>query len=160
MPLIRSANHALLRVLMRPWRRDRIDHYIRHLAIDPEEPPGPNIVRSTFQTIDGKASGLLTHTSMMIAALGVSARVVANDYFEQGVIVGEIMLYLLVALGCLRCLSVFDAYSGEPLKDAVGEELILRRELYRLCNRAAILLTLIVLISLPLLYLYVPKKGA
>jgi hypothetical protein len=29
-----------------------------------------------------------------------------------------------------------------------------------LCNRAAIMLTLLVLLSLPLLYLYVPGKGA
>jgi uncharacterized membrane protein len=96
----------------------------------------------------------------MIVALGISAPVVANDYFEQGVIVVEIMFYLMVALGCLRCLSMFQDDLEKPAKEAARDELILRHKIFRLCNRAAIMLTLLVLLSLPLLYLYVPGKGA
>jgi hypothetical protein len=47
----------------------------------------------------------------------------------------------------------------KPAKEAARDELILRHKLFRLCNRAAILLTLLVLLSLPLLYLYVPRTG-
>jgi hypothetical protein len=48
----------------------------------------------------------------------------------------------------------------KPAKEAARNELILRHKIFRLCNRAAIMLTFLVLLSLPLLYLYVPGKGA
>jgi hypothetical protein len=88
----------------------------------------------------------------------VSAPVVADNHFEQGVIVLEIMLYLLVALGCLRCLSMFHRDASRPVEQVALEELIIRRELFKWCNHGAIMLTLLVFISLPLLYLYVPSK--
>ncbi len=159
MSLIRAMDRALYRAVTRDLRREHVERYVKHLAVDDEETIVPNVIGRGFQIIDTKASGLLTHTSMMIAALGVSAPVVADDYFEQGVIVVEIMLYLLVALGCLRCLSMFQNDLDKPEEGAARDELILRHELFKLCNRAAISLTFLVLISLPLLYLYVPAKG-
>jgi hypothetical protein len=159
MSLIRSIDRALYRVVTRDLPREHVDRYVKHLAVDDEETVVPNVIGRGLQIIDNKASGLLTHTSMMIAALGISAPVVANDYFEQGVIVAEIMLYLLVALGCLRCLAMFQNDLDSPQPDAARDEMILRHELFKLCNRAAIGLTVLVLISLPLLYLYVPTKG-
>ncbi|HUI13974.1 MAG TPA: hypothetical protein VL048_10965 [Xanthobacteraceae bacterium] len=159
MSLIRSLDRALYRVVTHDLRREHVEHYVKHLAVDDEDTVVPNVIGRGLQIIDNKAGGLLTHASMMIAALGVSAPVVANDYFEQGVIVAEIMLYLLVALGCLRCLSVFQNDLESPHPDAARDEMILRHELFKLCNRAAIGLTMLVLISLPLLYLYVPVKG-
>jgi hypothetical protein len=154
-----AIDRALFRAITRGWRRERIDQYVTNLAIDADETVVPNVIGRGFQIIDSKASGLLTHTSMMIAALGISAPVVANDYLERGVIVIEIMFYLLVALGCLRCLSLFQGELGAETKDTARDELILRRELLGRCNRGAILLTLLVLVSLPLLYLYVPQRG-
>ena len=159
MSLIRSIDRALYRVVTRDLPREHVDRYVKHRAGDDEETVVPNVIGRGLQIIDNKASGLLTHTSMMIAALGISAPVVANDYFEQGVIVAEIMLYLLVALGCLRCLAMFQNDLDSPQPDAARDEMILRHELFKLCNRAAIGLTVLVLISLPLLYLYVPTKG-
>jgi hypothetical protein len=159
MSLIQAIDRALYRVITHDLPREHVDRYVKHLAVDDAETMVPNVIGRGLQIIDNKASGLLTHTSMMIAALGVSAPVVANDYFEQGVIVAEIMLYLLVALGCLRCLSTFQNNLDSPQPDAARDEMILRHELFKLCNRAAIGLTMLVLISLPLLYLYVPTKG-
>ena len=43
---------------------------------------------------------------------------------------------------------------------AARDELILRHKIFRLCNRAAILLTVLVLLSLPVLFLYVPGRGS
>ncbi len=160
MNLIRAMDRALYRAVTRDLRREHVEKYVKHLAVDDEETVVPNVIGRGLQIIDTKASGLLTHTSMMIAALGVSAPVIANDYFEQGVIVVEIMLYLTVALGCLRCLSMFQNDLESPTQDEARDELILRHELFKLCNRAAISLTFLVLISLPLLYLYVPKGSA
>ena len=159
MPLIHTVDRLLYRVVTHELRNEHIERYVRHLAVDHDETSVPNVIGRGFQTIDNKAGGLLTHTSMMIAALGISAPVIANDYFEQGVIVVEIMLYLMVALGCLRCLSMFQDDLEKPAKEAARDELILRHKLFRLCNRAAISLTLLVLLSLPLLYLYVPARG-
>jgi hypothetical protein len=100
--------------------------------------------------------------SVMIAALGVAGHLVADDHLEDGVIVVEIMLYLLVAVACLRCMAIFDEHSvaHDPalVSTAVRDELILRRELYNICSRATIFLTVLIFISLPLLYLYVPKR--
>ncbi len=157
MSLIRTVDRALFHTITWGLRSEHVERYVTHLAVDHEDTSVPNVIGRSFQIIDNKASGLLTHTSMMIAALGISGRVVATDYFEQGVIVAEIMLYLLVALGCLRCLSMFQDDLDSPVKEAARDELILRHELFRLCNRATIMLTLLVLLSLPLLFLYVPE---
>ena len=158
--LIRVVDRVLYRAVTGDLPREHVDRYVNHLAVDHEETSVPNVIGRGLQIIDNKAGGLLTHTSMMIAALGISAPVVANDYFEQGVIEVEIMFYLLVALGCLRCLSMFQNDLDSPTNEAARDELIFRHKLFGLCNRAAILLTLLVLLSLPLLYLYVPQKGA
>jgi len=159
MSLRRTVDGTLYRIMTRGWSPEAIEGYAQHLAVDGDGSLGENPIARGFQIIDNKAGGLLTHTSMMIAALGVTAPVVADDRFEQGVIVIEIMLYLLVALGCLRCLSMFHRHQGLALKEMARQELIIRRELFEWCNRSAIVLTLTVFISLPLLYLYVPGKG-
>jgi hypothetical protein len=156
---IQNFDRFLYRTMTRGWPAERIERYTELLAVDGDGTLGPNPISRSFQILDAKAGGLLTHTSMMIAALGVSAPVVADNHFEQGVIIIEIMLYLLVALGCLRCLSMFHRDYKRPLQETALEELIIRRELFQWCNHGAILLTLLVFVSLPLLYLYVPEKG-
>ncbi len=153
----KALDRFLYRTMTRGWSREHIERYTEHLAVDGDGTLGPNPISRSFQILDAKAGGLLTHTSMMIAALGISAPVVADNHFEQGVIVIEIMLYLLVALGCLRCLAMFHRDAG-PLQELALTELIIRRELFKWCNFGAIMLTLLVFISLPLLYLYVPDK--
>ena len=118
----------------------------------------------TFASIDAKATGLLTHTSMMIAGLGLIAPIVADSDLEVGIVVSEIAIYLLIALGCLRCLSVFQAHeinnAGDGLQDIIHRELIIRSELYSLCIRSAIVFTIIVFSLLPILYSSSPGKPA
>jgi hypothetical protein len=152
-----AMDRFLYRTMTRGWPKERIERYTEHLAVDGDGTLGPFPISRSFQILDAKAGGLLTHTSMMIAALGISAPVVADNHFEQGVIVAEIMLYLLVALGCLRCLAMFHRDAG-PLHELALTELIIRRELFKWCNFGAITLTVLVFISLPLLYLYVPSR--
>ncbi len=158
--MIRSADRWLYDVITRGWPRARVENYIEVMKVDDPESALPGVISRTFELIDTKASGLLTHTSMMIAALGVSGRLVADSYLEDGVIVAEIMLYLLVAVACLRCMAIFNehsvAHAPSMVSDAVRDELILRRELYIRCNRAAIFLTALIFVSLPILYFYVP----
>jgi hypothetical protein len=170
--MIRAVDRLLFSAVTRGWPPARIESYIELLKVDDLEGAQSSrtskrkstagVISRTFQLIDTKASGLLTHTSMMIAALGVAGHLVADSHIEDGVIVVEIMLYLLVAVACLRCMAVFDEHSvaHDPALhgNAVRDELILRRELYNICNRATIFLTALIFFSLPLLYLYVPAK--
>ena len=117
----------------------------------------------TFASIDAKATGLLTHTSMMIAGLGLIAPLVADSEFEVGIVIMEMAIYLLIALGCLRCLSVFHAHEFEAAdhaQDVIHRELIIRAELYSLCIRTAILFTMVVFALLPLLYFWTLEKAA
>ena len=116
----------------------------------------------TFASIDAKATGLLTHTSMMIAGLGLIAPLVADSHFEVGIVVAEIAIYLLIALGCLRCLSVFRAHEfdvDDRVHAVIHRELIIRTELYSLCIRVAIVFTIVVFIMLPLLYFWTEKAA-
>ena len=119
-------------------------------------------VSHTFASIDAKATGLLTHTSMMIAGLGLIAPLVADNQIEVGIVVAEIAIYLLIALGCLRCLSVVRTHDfvglGDEAKGVVHRELIIRSELYSFCIRNAIVLTVVVFLLLPVLYFWTPGK--
>jgi hypothetical protein len=96
----------------------------------------------------------------MIAGLGISASFLTQHPIEEAVIVGEICLYLLIAIGCLRCLSVLNASDGAgtstELKKRVQRELLIRQELYRFCNRFTIRFTVLVFISLPLMLWWKP----
>jgi hypothetical protein len=160
--MIQAMDRLLYSAVTRGWPHPRIENYIGVLKVDDAGSALPNVVSRTFQLIDTKASGLLTHTSMMIAALGVAGHLVADSYLENGVIVVEIMLYLLVAIACLRCMAIFNehsiAHDPSMVSTAVRDELILRRELYIVCNRATIALTVLIFFSLPILYLYTPAR--
>jgi len=107
---------------------------------------------AAFQTLDTKASGLLTHVSMMIAGLGIVAPLLAQHRIEEVVIVSEIIVYLMIAIGCLRCLAVRTA--TELKGSNIERELIIKHELYRLCNQATIYFTILVFISFPIMLIW------
>ena len=107
---------------------------------------------AAFQTLDTKASGLLTHVSMMIAGLGIVAPLLAQHRYEEIVIVCEIIVYLLIAIGCLRCLAV--RTTTELKRSSVERELIIKHELYRLCNRSTIYFTIVVFVSFPIMLIW------
>lgn len=142
------------------WDAKKIANYEETLN-QRDKVMSPEVSR-TFASIDTKAAGVLTHVSMMIAGLGLLAPLVADSDFEIGVVVVEIGVYLLIAIGCLRCLTVFHTHefvgAGEHVQDIIQRELIIRTELYSLCIRAAIVFTIVVLFLLPVLYLWTPGK--
>ena len=146
----------LLNALTRNWDDSAIKEYPERLRRHEEAIPAP--IAEALQNIDSKATGLLTHASMMIAGLGLIAPLVANHAIEEAIIVAEMAVYLLLAVGCLRCLTVFspanfsDDNAGMLFR--IGQELLLRRELYGLCIRTAIVFTIVVVVTLPALYLW------
>jgi hypothetical protein len=129
-------------------------------ALENRDAEETDATTAAFQIIDTKAAGLLTHVSMMIAGLGICAPLLAQHWIEETVIVVEISVYLLIAVGCLRCLSVVRSLQshkeGDEVKHRVQRELIIRHELYRVCNRLSIYFTILVFISLPLMLWWKP----
>lgn len=138
-----------------PRGNDAVENYAR--LIERAE-SGSNALTAAFQTIDSKASGVLTHVSMMIAGLGLCVPFLAQHPLEEGIIVAEIAIYLLIAVGCLRCLSLVRNFSHvnrpDDLDRDMRRELVLRHELCQLCVRASIVFTVVVLLSLPLLWFW------
>ncbi|HVZ52287.1 MAG TPA: hypothetical protein VG986_09990 [Pseudolabrys sp.] len=145
-----------MRTLVRDWDDGTVKRYVERVSRNQESIP-PSIAVH-FQNLDTKASGLLTHVSMMIAGLGLIAPLVANHQFEEAVIVFEMTVYLLLAVACLRCLTVFNPDEPDDNSifsmDVLGRELVLRRELYRVSIRVAIVFTMIVVVTLPAFYIW------
>src|SRR5690349_19695288 len=161
-PTRSALDRAFFALLTRGWTARRITNYEAGLR-KRDRLMSTEVVR-TFASIDAKATGLLTHTSMMIAGLGLIAPLVADSEIEIGIVVGEMAVYLLIALGCLRCLSVFHvrelSSAGNGLHAIIHRELIIRSELYSVCIRAAIIFTIVVFVLLPVLYFWSPEKAA
>ena len=149
-------DRPLLRALTLGWEDSAISEYLDHIRGEQEKIP--ESIMTSMQNIDAKVTGLLTHVSMMIAALGLVAPVVANHRFEEGIIVAEIAVYLLLAVGCLRCLNLFNLprLHGKTgsLDAELHHEILLRRELYIFCIRVATFITIVLLISLPAMYFW------
>jgi hypothetical protein len=152
-------DRLLFAAITRNWDDGTISSYSN--TLEKHDSALPPAISASLQSIDAKAAGLLTHVSMMIAGLGLMAPLVSSSEFELSIIFFEIAVYLLIALGCLRCLSVFrskELFGSAAADELVGRELIIRRELYAICNRVAIVFTLFVFIFLPFLFLWKPAS--
>jgi len=153
-------DRAFFALVTRGWGAHKINSYESALR-NRDKLMSAEALR-TFASIDSKATGLLTYTSTMIAGLGLIAPLVADNHYEVGIVVAE-TIYLLIALGCLRCLSVFRDHefdSGDKdVEEAIHRELIIRAELYSLCIRDAIVFTIVVFAMLPLLYFWTEKSA-
>src|SRR6476661_9531551 len=161
-PARSALDRAFFALVTRGWDARKIDGY--EASLRKRDTAMSAEASRTLGSIDAKATGLLTHTSMMIAGLGLIAPLVADSDLEVGIVVSEIAVYLLIALGCLRCLSVFQIYdlsnAGDEIRHVIHRELIIRSELYRLCIRSAIVFTIVVVVALPILFFCSPGKPA
>ena len=149
-------DRPLLKALTLGWSDSATREYFDRIRSEQEKIP--ESIMTSMQNIDAKATGLLTHVSMMIAALSLVAPLVADHRLEEGIIVAEIAIYLLLALGCLRCLNLLNPRpSTEKANSLIAEmrnEILVRRELYKLCVRTATVVTVCLLISLPAMYFW------
>jgi len=149
-------DRPLLKSLTLGWENSAIVEYFERIRSDQEEIP--ESIMTSMQNIDAKATGLLTHVSMMIAALGLVAPLVANNRFKEGIIVFEIAIYLLLTIGCLRCLNLFNIRRSPGKRSGVitelRHEILLRRELYILCVRVATFVTICLFITLPAMFFW------
>jgi len=151
-------DQALYSALTHKWEKRVVDSYSKTLQVRVSATP-PH-VNEIFHRIDAKATALLTYVAMMIAGLGIIAPIVASHPFEEGVVIIQISIFLLIAIGCLRCLSVFGSLEhsadAAAVRKSAERELIIRQELFRLCHRASIIFTFGVVVSLPVMLVWRP----
>jgi len=160
-PARSALDRAFFALVTRGWDARKINGY--EASLRKRDNAMSAEASRTLGSIDAKATGLLTHTSMMIAGLGLIAPLVADNDIEVGIVVTEMAIYLLIALGCLRCLSVFRTHEfsdAADIHEIIHRELIIRSELYSFCIRAAIVFTIVVFMLLPVLYFWSPETAA
>ena len=137
----------------------------REAAHQDSEKNSLDFLQEQFNAIDQKASALLTHISLMIAALSifVNITVTSNPILS---IVGEVMIlaYLGVTVCCLRTIRIIGpnnikdsaglvatAPAASDITRVLAAHLEVRREIYKLCLRTTVSLTMI-FAALTLLY--------
>lgn len=118
----------------------------RQAATQKEDGNAANILFD-LEMLDGKSSALLSHVSVIIAAIALSLGVV-NFPFVKFLLVVELSLYVLVALCALRCLNFLGPPNMDGFEDVCRLEKIMlrectiRRHVYYLCLRATVWLTI------------------
>lgn len=155
----RRIDEALYSVLTRGWEKRLASNYLD--ALKKRETQTPPFISELLQRIDGKATALVTYVAMMVAGIGICAPLVAKHPYEEAIVIVQISCFLLIAIGCLRCISTFNrpALSANPKESlhTLERELVIRQEIYRLCHRAAIFFTITAFISMPFMLLWRPE---
>ena len=155
---LRALDEFSRRRLTKDWTEARRREYIASLCVASDEPSEPKAVQRALDQMDTKASGTLTHISMMIAAMGVTAisEIVDHDS-ERFICYLTIGLYLILAVMCLRCMSVAEARLFVDKRSLIlhlEDDLIYRRELYATVNSMTAVLTGVVLVLIYFFYFY------
>jgi len=155
----RRIDEALYSVLTRGWEKRLVANYLD--ALKKNEAATPPYIADVLQRIDGKGTALVTYVAMMIAGLGICAPLVAKHPYEEAIVIAQISMFLLIAIGCLRCLSIFNrpTLSASPKESlrVLERELVIRQEIYRICHRAAIFFTVTAFLSMPFMLLWSPE---
>ena len=159
MQLLKSADDFCRDYLTKHWAETERRQFIANLCLALDETSERKAVQRALDQMDAKASGTLTHISMMIAAMGVTAisQIVDHDS-ERFVCYVTIGFYLILAVACLRCMSVADyelsVGDANRLIAHLEDDLIYRRTLYSTINSATTLLTGAVLVLIYFFYFY------
>ena len=143
----------------RRWTPEMRRHYLENLSFTRDETSEHRAALRNLDQLDTKASGTLTHISMMIAALGVTARADIIDHeSERFIIYATMCVYLALSILCLRCMNGFAAELAAGPREGflahLTDELIYRKELYARANRATTMLTAIVFVLIFFFYFY------
>jgi hypothetical protein len=159
MRILQRVDEICRRHLTKDWTEAGRRQFVANLCLAADETSERRAVHKAFDQMDTKASGTLTHISMMIAAMGVTAiSEIVDHNSERFICYLTIGIYLILAMMCLRCMSVAEidlaAGNGEPLLSRLEEDLIYRRELYSAINSATTVLTGVVLVLIYFFYFY------
>ncbi|SDR37157.1 hypothetical protein SAMN05444161_3301 [Rhizobiales bacterium GAS191] len=159
MRILEHIDAIVRRHLTKDWTEAGRRQFVANLCVVADETSERRAVQRALDQMDTKASGTLTHISMMIAAMGVTAisEIVDHDS-ERFICYLTIGIYLVLAMLCLRCMSVAEidlaAGNGELLLTRLEDDLIYRRELYSAVNSITTVLTGVVLVLIYFFYFY------
>jgi hypothetical protein len=113
---------------------------------------------------DAKSAPLLSHVSLMIAVVAVFLSSTDLGYSKKIFLGFEMMVYILIALCCLRCIHVEEigvvkeTYLPKlhvvPKMEALFAEPVLKIHILRFANGLAMLLTAFLMVTTPLLFLF------
>jgi len=117
-------------------------------------------------SIDTKTGPLLSHVSLMIAALAVLLSSTKLSLWKQIFFMSEIAVYLIVAICCLRCIALskigtaVEAYSllkddGSMSREVI-EEAVIKIHVFAFANALALYVTLLLLLTTPLVLVLLP----
>ncbi len=120
-------------------------------------------VMDDLKGLEARTSPLLTHVSIMVAAIAVLISTSSLSTWKNIFLGVEICLYLLLAICCLRCIDQHlestlkppyrSTEHGTAYSEAAIHEAITKLAWFELANRATILLTLVLLLSTPVVLL-------
>lgn len=98
--------------------------------------------------IDSKSSALLAHVSMIIAAVSVMLAAFDQSFFKYLLLL-ELAIYIVVAIGLLRCVSILRPRSFEEgdYLEIILQEAASRLVVYERSRKIAIVATFIFLLS-------------
>ncbi|MEO0702856.1 MAG: hypothetical protein AAFY80_12000 [Pseudomonadota bacterium] len=148
MKFIRLFDPALRKLFARESQLQK-EHDFHAFRIDAMSKANKSKVESVLidmANIDTKSTALLTHISVIIAALVFSLGEVSEGWLRFAIGV-ELFCYVVVAFFNLRCLNImgpphmFFFDDAETYENSIATECLLRRSIYVYCLRTMVALT-------------------
>jgi hypothetical protein len=103
-----------------------------------------DVVFKLMDAVDAKSAALLTHISLIFAVLSITyASLESTSAAFARIILIEIVVYLLITILCLRCITMtsFKVDKGAMDTEMQTIEVFNRLLIYNICNKAAFLAT-------------------
>tara|TARA_R110002126_G_scaffold51760_2_gene141392 strand:+ start:26986 stop:27447 length:462 start_codon:yes stop_codon:yes gene_type:complete len=99
--------------------------------------------------LDTKSSALLTHVSMLIAAVSIMLSVY-DDEISRSFLLIEAAAYVYIATGLLRCVSIINPHNTdlESYREDTLREVVIRVSVYRKARTFTIFVTVAFFLSI------------
>ena len=137
------------RLLPKPTQND-LDA-IEKSAQQDSTPERTKFIYEMMNALDSKTAALLTHISLIIAALAFYYNGRTLNAVMKFVVFVEIVAYLLLTIFCLRAIQMTSRLSDpidSELGHALSEELVKRRTVYNWASNATVFVTAILILTL------------
>jgi hypothetical protein len=118
-----------------------------------------DVAIESLGTVNNKTQALLAHVSMMIAVLSLFAGLVIRDGVGHYLVIIEIMLYVLMTIGLLRCIKIAGSEeyiltsSLTDVQSRMIGEACYRRQLYSHILTCTVYITIAFMLSVAFHYL-------
>lgn len=129
--------------------RSEFDAFFNEQAKHHSDMGEPDAVFKYMDDLDNKCSALLTHVSMLIAAMGVMMAIYDDPYSRTFLLI-EIAIYVFVAAGLLRCVRILHPrnISISTYLFDIRDEVIRRYAVYQRARLMTIIATIVLFIAI------------